>query len=178
MDTTNIDAVDHSSWKLIVENKFFRFHQNKIYVILSLLLYVIFGWGIRLSNPAFLLITAALVFGVHELVHVFSGGGFKKVSFNLNIKSLILFSMPKGIQTKGRRAVYILAPLVVLTVFPVIISFFCGIPGISEILINVAIINLLISPVDIINGVMVLAKPGKSLFLNSKYYPPQGSDIN
>ena len=105
-------------------------------------------------------------FFIHEVLHILVVNS--KGDISLTFKGIYFWLNTNAILSKRRYWVFMSLPFIVLTVIPAIASFFVS-GDIKSLIIFISWYNLIISSSDIINSVLILMKPNKSVFCRGYY---------
>jgi hypothetical protein len=100
-----------------------------------------------------------LIVPAHELVHLLLLPGYRNVSVGVSVKRMIFFVHTADTLTRSRFLIVLLAPLILLSVLPLIILSVFHDPLFG----NIALLNLIGSGVDIISAIRISRFPRQSL---------------
>ena len=129
--------------------------------------YVLVLWGqLQSVDQNFIILIIVLVFLLHEVLHILVVN--KKGDISLTFKGIYFWLNSNAILSKRRYWVFMSLPFIALTVVPAIASFFVS-GDIKSILIFISWYNLITSSSDILNSVLILMKPSKSMFYRGYY---------
>ncbi|MBY0121965.1 DUF3267 domain-containing protein [Bacillus sp. S/N-304-OC-R1] len=161
--------MDLSEWTPFIPNHWFRKHYMKfvylLQVIIFLIPYFFGGWFPHITTFVLFLI-GLLVFITHETLHIIVIN--KKGDISLTFRGLFFWLHTNAVLSKQRFWVFMSLPFIVLSVVPVIVSFFVT-EDIRSIFLFVCWINSLISASDIINSFLIAIKPKNSVFCKGYY---------
>lgn len=161
--------VDTNIWKPFIQNKWFDKNFMSICRILQLVLIVgsiLFGiWSYFpiLKN----VILVLLIFIVHEGIHIITIYGKGNVS--LTRSGLDFWINTDKILTKIRFWIFMTAPILVLSIIPMLL-YFCTNGILNELMLFIAWVNLIIARTDIVNSILILLKPSGSVFFRGYYH--------
>ena len=113
------------------------------------------------ANPFFEIMLLVITFLVHELLHVVVIYPLGNISFTYS--NLFFWLNTDAVMTKKKFLLFVSLPFVTLTVLPGIISLFLP-KDISMYFKSIAWMNSIIAGADIINILLILAKPRESIF--------------
>ncbi|MDW0118641.1 DUF3267 domain-containing protein [Sporosarcina thermotolerans] len=157
-------------WKPFIENESFRKHYMKFIYLLMVTFFSVPYWLIKASFtqmtyfPVLLIIIA--VFVIHEALHILVI--YRKGDISLTIKGVHFWLNTNAILSKMRFWIFMSLPFIGLSVLPAIASFFV-LGEIKELLLFISWFNLIISASDIVNSILILAKPNNSVFCRGFY---------
>jgi hypothetical protein len=161
--------MDLSEWTPFIQNNWYRKHYMKFVYLLQIIIFLIphfFTTGFTNINIFLLSIIGILVFIIHECLHILVIN--KKGDISLTFSGIFFWLNTNAILSKVRFWVFMSLPLIVLSVVPVIISFYV-IGNIKLILLFVSWLNTLISSSDIINSILISIKPKNTVFCRGYY---------
>ncbi|MCA1318310.1 DUF3267 domain-containing protein [Bacillus tianshenii] len=162
-------SMDLSEWTPFIKNNWFRKHYMKFVYLLQIIIFLIpqfFTTGFSKVNIFALFILGIFVFIVHECLHILVIN--KKGDISLTFSGIFFWINTNAILTKVRFWVFMSLPFIVLSVLPVIISFYVS-GNIKSILFFVSWFNTLISASDIINSFLIASKPDNTVFFRGHY---------
>lgn len=163
-------SLDLSEWKPFIKNIWFRKHYMKVIYLLMVAFFLapywIFGGSINHMTKFPLILIIALVFLIHEALHILVINN--KGDISLTFRGIYFWLNTNAILSKKRFWVFMNLPFIVLTVIPAITSFFVS--GDSKaVILFISWFNLIISSSDIVNSLLILLKPNKSVFCRGYY---------
>ncbi|MFS0780242.1 DUF3267 domain-containing protein [Bacillus sp. 1P06AnD] len=161
--------MDWSEWTPFIQNNGYRTHYMKcVYLFQTLLFLIPFFFETSFSHIHIylLVIIGILVFIIHECIHIVAVN--KKGDSSFTFSGLFFWLHTNAILSKIRFWVFMSAPFLLLSVMPAILSFYVS-SNITSILLFISWINAVISSSDIINSMLIMIKPRKSVFC-SVYY--------
>ncbi|MFE8699809.1 DUF3267 domain-containing protein [Cytobacillus sp. FJAT-54145] len=162
-------SMDLSKWTPFIQNDWFREHYMKFVYLLQIIIFLFplfFPTGFTKINIYFLIIIGVLVFIIHECLHILVI--YKKGDISLTFSGIFFWLNTNAILSKCRFWVFMSLPFILLSVVPVIVSFYV-IEDIKSILLFVSWINSLISSSDIINSFLIAIKPKNTVFCRGYY---------
>ena len=163
-------SLDMSEWKPFIKKIWFRKHYMKFVYLLMVTFfiapYLFFGGSFNNMTKYPLILVIVLVFLIHEALHILVINN--KGDISLTFRGIYFWINTNATLSKKRFWVFMSLPFIVLSVIPAIASFFVS--GDSKALILfISWFNLIISSSDILNSVLILLKPNKSVFLRGYY---------
>ena len=162
--------MDLSEWQPFIQNTWFRKHFMKfvylLMVVFGLATYWYYGGNFNQLTKYPIILIIVLVFLLHEVLHILVVN--KKGDISLTFKGIYFWLNSNAILSKRRYWVFMSLPFIALTVVPAIASFFVS-GDIKSILIFISWYNLITSSSDILNSVLILMKPSKSMFYRGYY---------
>ncbi len=162
------EKIDTTEWSPFIKNQWFR--NNFMYFVycFQAILYltsIIFGaW--RFSNFLIKVGLFIFTFAVHELLHLLVI--YKAGDISITYSGVFFWITSGAILSKFRFFVFMALPFIGLTVLPAAVSVFTSGEA-KSFVIYVAWINSIIAGSDIINSVLIAAKPSSSLFYRGYY---------
>ncbi|ANC79138.1 hypothetical protein ABE65_020945 [Fictibacillus phosphorivorans] len=162
-------SMDLSEWIPFIQNNWYRKHYMKFVYLLQIIIFLIphfFTTGFTSINLFLLILIAILVFIIHECIHILVIN--KKGDISLTFSGMFFWLNTNAILNKVRFWVFMSLPFIVLSVVPVILSFYVS-GNIKLILLFVSWFNTLISSSDIINSFLVAIKPKNTNFCRGYY---------
>ena len=162
-------SMDLSEWTPFIQNNWYRKHYMKFVYLLQIIIFLIpqfFTTGFTNFNIFLLILIGILVFIIHECLHILVIN--TKGDISLTFKGIFFWLNTNASLSKDRFWVFMSLPFIVLSVVPVIISFYV-LGNIKLILLFVAWINTLISSSDIINSFLIAIKPKNTVFCRGYY---------
>lgn len=158
-------SLDLSEWKPFIKNIWFRKHYMKFVYLLMVTFFLVPYWFFGETKFPLILIIV-LVFLIHEALHILAINN--KGDISLTFRGIYFWLNTNAILSKKRFLVFMSLPFIVLSVIPAITSFFVS--GDSKALILfISWFNLIISSSDIVNSLLILLKPNKSVFYRGYY---------
>ncbi|ULO06169.1 DUF3267 domain-containing protein [Paenibacillus sp. 19GGS1-52] len=162
-------SLDLSEWKPFIQNTWFRKHYMKfVYLLMSTFFLAPKGFGVSFSHiinsPLILIIF--VVFIIHEIFHILVIN--TKGDISLTFRGIFFWLNTNAILSKQRFWVFMSLPFIVLSVIPAITSLLVS-DDIKSLLLFISWINLIISSSDIVNSLLILIKPNKSVFCRGYY---------
>ncbi|GGG88742.1 DUF3267 domain-containing protein [Paenibacillus radicis (ex Gao et al. 2016)] len=160
--------LDIMEWKPFISNDWFRHHFMKFVYLLMAVSFLAPSWlGENLALTNFPLIPIILViFIVHEALHIVVIKN--KGDISLTFRGIFFWMNTNAILSKMRFWIFMSLPFIALSVVPLIISFFVS-GDIKSLLLFISWVNLIISSSDIINSVLILIKPNKTVYCRGYY---------
>ena len=161
--------LDSSEWKPFIQNTWFRKHFMKFVYLLMVIFFLApnwFGGGFSHMIVIPLILIILCVFILHEALHILVI--HRKGDISLTFRGIYFWLNTNAILSKKRFWVFMSLPFIVLSVIPVIASFFVS-GDIKSILLFSSWFNLIISSSDIINSILILLKPNRSTFCRGYY---------
>ncbi|TQR15683.1 DUF3267 domain-containing protein [Psychrobacillus vulpis] len=163
-------SLDLSEWKPFIKNIWFRKHYMKFVYLLMVTFFLVpywfFGGNFNHMTNFPLILIIVLVFLIHEALHILVINN--KGDISLTFRGIYFWLNTNAILSKKRFLVFMSLPFIVLSVIPAITSFFVS--GDSKALILfISWFNLIISSSDIVNSILILLKPNKSVFYRGYY---------
>ncbi|MCG7344705.1 DUF3267 domain-containing protein [Sporosarcina sp. ACRSL] len=161
--------LDSAEWKPFIHNPWFRKHFMKFVYVLMVIFFLAPNWfGVGFTQISILPLLSIIVsvFVLHEALHILVIN--KKDDISLTFKGIYFWLHTNAILSKKRFWVFMSLPFIVLTVIPAIASFFVS-GDIKSILLFSSWFNLIISSADIVNSILILLKPNKSVFCRGYY---------
>ncbi len=156
-------------WHSFREPEFIRrYNMVFVYLLQFIILVVSIFLGIwnMLSWVVNILVFES-VFVIHELLHIFTV--FTKGDISLTYHGgIFLWLTLDAVLTKSRYLLYMIFPFFVLTVITGISSFFIS-GYISHLLTYIAWINAIIAGSDIIDFIIIIFRPRRSVFCRGRY---------
>ncbi|WP_456276407.1 DUF3267 domain-containing protein [Bacillus sp. AK128] len=162
-------SMDLSEWTPFIQNNWYRKHYMKFVYVLQIIIFLIpnfFTISFTTINIFLLIITGSLVFIIHEYLHILVIN--KRGDISLTFSGIFFWINTNAILSKGRFWVFMSLPFIVLSVVPVITSYYV-LGNIKLVLLYVAWINTLISCSDIINSILIAIKPKNTVFCRGYY---------
>lgn len=162
--------LDLSEWKPFIKNIWFQKHYMKIVYLLMVTFFLVpywfFGGNFNHMTKFPLILIIVLVFLIHEALHILVINN--KGDISLTFRGIYFWLNTNAILSKKRFWVFMSLPFIVLSVIPVITSFFVS--GDSKaFILFISWFNLIISSSDIVNSLLILLKPNKSVFYRGYY---------
>ena len=163
--------IDHDVYKPFIKNEWFR--KNYMYFTYGLMIFLfviasIVG-GFRAGNLWIRILIFPFVYVIHESLHVLTVCRRGELYLNY-FGGIYLWMTPDFELSKGRFWVYMTLPLLVLTGLTGIAGLFSS-GEIREYFYYIAWLNSIIAGSDIINSVLILFKPARSIFYRGYYRP-------
>jgi Putative zincin peptidase len=162
-------SMELSEWTPFIQNNWYRKHYMKFVYLLQIMTFLIphfFTTGFTDINLFLLIILGILVFIIHEWLHILVINN--KGDISLTFSGIFFWLNTNAILTKVRFWVFMSLPFIVLSVVPVVISFY-ALGNIKLILLFVSWFNTLISSSDIINSFLIAIKPKNTIFCRGYY---------
>jgi len=162
-------SIDFSEWTPFIQNNWFRKHYMKFVYLLQLIIFLLpnfFTTRFTNINLFLLIIIGILVFIIHECLHILVIN--KKGDISLTFSGIFFWLNTNAILTKNRFWVFMSLPFIVLSVVPIILSFYV-LGNIKLILLFVSWFNTLISSSDIINSFLIAIKPKSTVYCRGYY---------
>ena len=154
--------MDFSKWKPYIKNAWFLKHFMKfslgLQVLLVLISIVLGVWNF--ANWVIRIIIFIAVLIIHELLHILVVYKIGDVGVTYSGTSLWISS--NAIMSKNRYWLFIMLPLIVLTIIPGLLSLINGFA--TEALKYIAWINAIIASSDIINSILIAIQPSNAKF--------------
>ncbi|UNK21403.1 DUF3267 domain-containing protein [Paenibacillus sp. N3/727] len=113
-----------------------------------------------------LILIFIFVFIIHEILHILVINN--KGDISLTFRGIFFWLNTNAVLSKKRFWVFMSLPFIILTIIPVIASFFIS-GDIKSLILFISWINLIISSSDIVNSFLILIKPNKSVFCRGYY---------
>ncbi|MNK29434.1 hypothetical protein D3C87_478290 [compost metagenome] len=180
--------MDFSEWKPFIRNAWCRKHFMKFVYLLMVGIFVapsIFGdpsfskmigqtFDVHLNNSqvssviTYLLITLVIVciFIIHEILHIIVI--FKQDDISLTHSGIFFWLNTNAILSKKLFWLFISLPVMILSAVPGIASiYFTG--NLKAVMLFICWVNLIISSSDIINSLLILIKPNKTVYCRGYY---------
>ncbi|MBE4909868.1 DUF3267 domain-containing protein [Bacillus luteolus] len=161
--------MDLSEWTPFIKNNWYRRHYMKFVYLLQIIIFLIphfYTAEFTNINLFLLIIVGILVFVFHEWLHILVIT--KKGDISITFSGIFFWINTNASLSKGRFWVFMSLPFIVLSVVPVIISFYVS-GNIKLILLFVGWFNTLISSSDIINSFLIAFKPKNTVFCRGYY---------
>jgi hypothetical protein len=161
--------LDLLEWTPFIKNNWYRKHYMKFVYLLQIIIFLIpafFTMGFTTINIFLLMIIGILVFIIHECLHILVIN--KKGDISLTFSGIFFWLTTNATLSKVRFWVFMSLPFIVLTVVPVLLSFYV-LGNVKLILFFVGWINTLISSSDIINSFLIAIKPKNTVFCRGYY---------
>ncbi|MFE7061996.1 DUF3267 domain-containing protein [Sutcliffiella sp. NPDC057660] len=168
-------SMDLSEWTPFIQNYWYRKHYMKFVYLLQIIILSIpyfFNLGFTDIKIFLLIIIGFLVFIIHECLHLLVIN--KKGDISVTFTGIFFWINTNAILSKVRFWVFMSLPFFVLSVVPVILSFYV-LGNIKLILIYIGWFNTLISSSDIINSFLISIKPKNTVFCRG-YYQKNNND--
>lgn len=160
--------MDFSGYMPFIKNVWLRKHFMKfVYILQSVLALISIMFGVwDFANWYIKLIIFVVVFICHELLHIVIVYSIGDIS--LTHSGLFFWLNSDAVMSKKRFLMFMLLPLLVLTVIPM-----CLLPYVKGVIFDgwlyVLWINAIIAGADIINSVLIAIKPAKAVFYRGYY---------
>ena len=160
--------IDFDQYIPFIKNKWFRKHYMWFAYGLMIILYLIayFCHGFRAGNLFIRILIFLIVYLVHESLHILSV--CRKGDIYLSHSGLYFWLTPDFGLTKWRFWIFMTLPLIVLTGMTAVGSIFVP-DGIRSYLVYIAWINAIIAGSDLINSLLIIIKPPKTVFYRGYY---------
>lgn len=162
-------SIDLHEWTPFIQNNWFQKHYMKFVYLLQVSIFLIpfsLDASFTQMNTSTLISIGIFVFLIHESLHIFVIN--KKGDISITFRGVFFWIHSNAILSKRRFLVFMSLPLIVLSVVPVIVSFYVT-DNIKYLLLFVSWINSLISASDIINSFLIIIKPKNSIFYRGYY---------
>ncbi|MCM3616072.1 DUF3267 domain-containing protein [Sutcliffiella horikoshii] len=160
---------DLSEWTPFIHSDWYRKHYMKFVYLLQIIILSIpyfFSKGFTNIHIFLLIITGILVFIIHECIHIFVI--HKKGDISLTFSGIFFWINTNAILSKYRFLAFMSFPFLILSVVPVILSFYVS-GDVIFILLYIGWLNTLISASDIINSFLIAIKPKNTIFCRGYY---------
>lgn len=173
--------IDFSRWEPFIKNPWYRRHYMKfVYLIMisivlvpnliGMNLFKVFeSINIQMSNGLSFMISILvipIIFIVHEILHLIVI--YRSGNISITFSGIFFWINTDATLSKKRFWLFMNLPIITLSIVPGIISVFL-IDWIKMIVLYICWINLIISSSDIINSIIILTKPKKSIFCRGYY---------
>lgn len=162
-------SINFLEWTPFIKNYWYRKHYMKFVYLLMVTIFLLpnfFSTGFSGLNVFLLIIIAIFVFILHECLHLLVIRN--KGDISLTFSGIFFWINTNSILSKNRFWVFMSLPFIVLSIVPVIISFYV-LGEIKLILLYVGWFNTLISSSDLINSFLIAIKPRNTVFCRGYY---------
>lgn len=141
----------------------------KFVYLLQIIIFLIpyfFEIGFTHINIFYLIIIGIFVFIIHECLHILVIN--KKGDISLTCSGIFFWLNTNVILSKARFWVFMSLPIIVLSIFPAVMSFYVS-GNMKSIMLFICWINTFISASDIYNSFFIAIKPKNSVFCRGYY---------
>lgn len=159
---------DVSEYRPFIKNEWFRNHYMWFAYSLMIVLYlsgVVLG-RFQVGNLLTRLLMWVVVYLIHESLHIITV--YNKGDIYVSHSGIYLWLTPDVVLSKKRFWLFMTLPLIVLSLMTGAVSIFVA-DTIGDYLRFIAWVNAIIAGSDIINSILIVLKPGGSIFYRGHY---------